>query len=168
MYCIECLSRTPGSAYRGLWGLLVVQLLWLSGRTLAAQARGVLGLTPSSYQSFHLLIFLPHMQCLCSWYLTCRLVCNASVTDHENIYKIKPLVQTIDYAYSNGAVNVSLISMVKHSKVHLSCGCLFSLWFWDNHLLPSTRLLMLTGQFECGPTKAPHHFSTLLNWLVSD
>ena len=36
------------STYRGLWGLLVVRLLWLSGRALAAQARGVLGSTPSS------------------------------------------------------------------------------------------------------------------------
>ena len=33
------------SKYRGLWGLVVVQLLWLSGRALAAQARAVLGST---------------------------------------------------------------------------------------------------------------------------
>ena len=33
------------STYRGLWGGLVLQLSWLSGRALAAQARGVLGLT---------------------------------------------------------------------------------------------------------------------------
>ena len=32
------------SACRGLWGLVVVQLSWLSGRALAVQARGVLGL----------------------------------------------------------------------------------------------------------------------------
>ena len=34
-------SRT----YRGLRGLVVVRLLWLSGRALVAQAKGVLGLT---------------------------------------------------------------------------------------------------------------------------
>ena len=29
------------STYRGLWGLVVVQLSWLSGRALAAKARGI-------------------------------------------------------------------------------------------------------------------------------
>ena len=38
---------------------LFVQLLWLSGRALVAQARGVLGSTPSSYWPFHFLLFLP-------------------------------------------------------------------------------------------------------------
>ena len=42
---------------RGLWGLVVVRLSWLSGRALAAQARGVLDLTPSDCQPFH---FSPH------------------------------------------------------------------------------------------------------------
>ena len=39
-------------AYSGLWGVVVVWLLWLSGRALAAQARGVLGLTPSDCWAF--------------------------------------------------------------------------------------------------------------------
>ena len=33
--------------------MVVVQLSWLSGRALAAQARGVLGLTPVSCRPFH-------------------------------------------------------------------------------------------------------------------
>ena len=33
--------------YRGLWGLVVVRLSWLSSRAVVAQARGVLGSTPS-------------------------------------------------------------------------------------------------------------------------
>ena len=48
------------STYRGLWGLVVVQLLWLSGRALAAQARGVLGSTPSDCRLFHFPLFSPH------------------------------------------------------------------------------------------------------------
>ena len=45
------------STYRGLWGLVVVQLLWLSGRALAAQARGVLALTPGSCQPFFTFLY---------------------------------------------------------------------------------------------------------------
>ena len=41
------------STYRGLWGLVVVQVSWLSGRALVAQARGVVGLTPGSCWPFH-------------------------------------------------------------------------------------------------------------------
>ena len=40
--------------HRGLWGLVVVRLSWLSGRTLAAQAGGVLGSTPSDCRLFSL------------------------------------------------------------------------------------------------------------------
>ena len=40
-----------------LWGLLVVQLSWLSGRALVAQASGVLGPTPGGYWPFSLLYF---------------------------------------------------------------------------------------------------------------
>ena len=36
---------------------LNVQLSWLSGRALVAQARGVLGLTPGDCQPFHSLLF---------------------------------------------------------------------------------------------------------------
>ena len=39
-------------AYRGLWGLVVVRLSWLSGRALAAQARGVLGSTTGNCWPF--------------------------------------------------------------------------------------------------------------------
>ena len=48
------------STYRGLWGLVVVRLLWLSGRVLAAQASVVLGLTPGDCGPFHFPLFLPH------------------------------------------------------------------------------------------------------------
>ena len=48
------------STYRGLWGLVVVWLSWLSGRALAAQARGVLGLTPGDCWLFHFPLFSPH------------------------------------------------------------------------------------------------------------
>ena len=41
-------------------GLVVVRLSWLSGRALAAQARGVQGSTPSNCQSFHFPLFSPH------------------------------------------------------------------------------------------------------------
>ena len=41
------------STYRGLWGLEVVQLSRLSGRALAAQARGVLVSTPDDCRPFH-------------------------------------------------------------------------------------------------------------------
>ena len=44
--------------YRGLLGLVVLRLLWLSGRALAAQVTSVLGLTPGSCWPFPL--FLPH------------------------------------------------------------------------------------------------------------
>ena len=60
MYCTsgtQCLSRTPGShsvcTVRTLLGLLVVQLLWLSGR-------GVLGSTPGNFRLFYFPLFLPH------------------------------------------------------------------------------------------------------------
>ena len=48
------------STHRGLWGLVVFRLLWLSARALAAQARGVLGSTPSNCRLFHFPLFLPH------------------------------------------------------------------------------------------------------------
>ena len=38
--------------------MVVVQLLWLSGRALAVQARGVLGSTPGDCQPFHFPLFL--------------------------------------------------------------------------------------------------------------
>ena len=44
-------------------GLVVVQLLWLSGRALAAQAKGVLGSTPGDCRLFHFPLFSPHKQC---------------------------------------------------------------------------------------------------------
>ena len=44
---------------RGLWGLVVVWMLWLSGRALAAQARGVLGSTPCDATLFNLPLFSP-------------------------------------------------------------------------------------------------------------
>ena len=48
--------------------VVVVQLLWLSGRALAAQARGVVGLTIGGYQPFHFPLFLPHnMQMFASY-----------------------------------------------------------------------------------------------------
>ena len=40
------------------WGLVVVWLLWLSVRTLAAQTRGVLGLTHGDSKLFHFPLFL--------------------------------------------------------------------------------------------------------------
>ena len=43
--------------HRGLWGLVVIWLLWLSGRALAAQTRGVLGSTPGSCRLFTFLYF---------------------------------------------------------------------------------------------------------------
>ena len=49
--CI-CTSLYMCSTYRGFWALMVVQLSWLSGRALAAQAIGVLGSTPGSCQPF--------------------------------------------------------------------------------------------------------------------
>ena len=45
------------STYRGLWGLVVVRLSWLSGRALVAQARGVLGLIPAMASLFSFLYF---------------------------------------------------------------------------------------------------------------
>ena len=41
-------------------GLVIVRLPYFSGRALAAQARGVLGLTPGDCQPFHFPPFLPH------------------------------------------------------------------------------------------------------------
>ena len=38
----------------------VVRQSWLSGRVLAAQARGVLGLTPGDCWLFHFPLFSPH------------------------------------------------------------------------------------------------------------
>ena len=43
--------------FRGFWGVGGIQLLWLSDRGLAAQARGVLGSTPGDCQLFTFLYF---------------------------------------------------------------------------------------------------------------
>ena len=43
------------STYRGLWGLVVVWLSWLSGRALVVQARGVLCSTPGNCRPLHYL-----------------------------------------------------------------------------------------------------------------
>ena len=43
------------STYRGLWGLVVVLLSWVSDRALAAQARGVLSSNPSTFLYFRLI-----------------------------------------------------------------------------------------------------------------
>ena len=53
------LMRTNHHSHRNLWGLVIVRLLWLSGRALAAQARGVLGSTPGS-RPFHFPLYSPH------------------------------------------------------------------------------------------------------------
>ena len=64
--------------HRGLWGLVVVRLLWLSGRALAAQARGVLGSLPGDCCPFHFPLFSPHdilyFQCRVSVLLSNSLV----------------------------------------------------------------------------------------------
>ena len=52
------------STYRGLWGLVVVRLSWLSDRVRAAQARDVLVSTPGNYWPFH---FLPHNILFPAW-----------------------------------------------------------------------------------------------------
>ena len=49
--------------HRGLWGLVVVRLSWLSGRALAAQARGVLGLTPGNCWLFHFCLKTSNFLC---------------------------------------------------------------------------------------------------------
>ena len=51
------LSHSKYSTYRGLRGLVVVWLSWLSGRALVAQARGALGSTPGSCWPFIFLSF---------------------------------------------------------------------------------------------------------------
>ena len=48
------------STYRRLWELVVVRLLWLSGRALVAQAIGVLGSIPGDCRPFHFPLFSPH------------------------------------------------------------------------------------------------------------
>ena len=48
------------STCRGLWGLVVVQLSWLSARALVAQARDVLGSTPGGCWPIHFPLFAPH------------------------------------------------------------------------------------------------------------
>ena len=48
------------STYRGLWGLMIVWLSWLSGRALVAQPRGVLGSTPGDQWPFPFPLLLPH------------------------------------------------------------------------------------------------------------
>ena len=59
---IECFSCTPSSQRHlvppvqyisRIVGLVVFRLSWLSGKELAAQARGVLGSTPGVQQSHH-------------------------------------------------------------------------------------------------------------------
>ena len=54
------LSCTCAVHIKELWGLVDVRLLWLSGRTLAAQARAVLSLTPSDDRPFHFPLLLPY------------------------------------------------------------------------------------------------------------
>ena len=43
--------------------MVVIWLLWLSGRALAPQVRGVLGSTPGGCQPFHFPQFSPHNFC---------------------------------------------------------------------------------------------------------
>ena len=58
-YNWQQLSTTCASTYRGLWGLVVVRLSWLSGRALVERvlARGVLGSTPGSCRPFNFPLF---------------------------------------------------------------------------------------------------------------
>ena len=45
------------STYRGLWGLVVVRVSWLSGRALPAQAKGVLSSTPGGCRPFSTFLY---------------------------------------------------------------------------------------------------------------
>ena len=73
--------------YRGLWGLVVIRLLWPSGRALAAQARGVMGLTPGGCRPFHfplykgIITLIYFWVCRCSGHLPlmCLLTCTCEV-----------------------------------------------------------------------------------------
>ena len=50
-WCYE--AKIEKSIYGGVWGLVVVRLSWLSGRALAAQARGVLRLIGTWFYEYH-------------------------------------------------------------------------------------------------------------------
>ena len=72
-------STTCAVPYRGLWGLVVVRLSWLSDRVLVAQSRGVLGLTPGGCQPFRFPLFF----CLITSkfiYFQCETRCSEQLT----------------------------------------------------------------------------------------
>ena len=48
------MEGVEGGTCRGLLGLVVVRLLWVSGRALVARVRGVLGLSPGDCRLFSL------------------------------------------------------------------------------------------------------------------
>ena len=60
-------SHNLCSSYRGLWKLVVVRLSLLSGRTLAAQTRGVLGLMLGDCWPFYLPLFWPQNSLIPTW-----------------------------------------------------------------------------------------------------
>ena len=104
------------STYRGLLGIVVVQLSLLSGRTLAAQARGVLGLTPGGCQPFHFPLFSPH---------------NINSFIHHNIFipslHLVPLCtpqNSLSYSYALNEQGTQHCNCTLHSlphKMYLPC-----------------------------------------------
>ena len=52
--------------------MVVIRLLWLSGRALAAQVRGVLGSTPGGCQPFHFASYNTYNGGVKTIYIPCR------------------------------------------------------------------------------------------------
>ena len=95
------------STYRGLWGLVVVRLLWLSGRALAAQARGILGSTPGDCRLFSLssifalnsFISSVRQDALSRSFLICFRACKHYIT----LYKLHSSVSCLYFILAYGA-----------------------------------------------------------------
>ena len=95
---------------------MVVRLSLLSGRALAAQARGVLGLTPGGCQPFHFPLFSPH---------------NINLFIHHNIFipslHLVPLCtpqNSLSYSYALNEQGTQHCNSTLHSlphKMYLPC-----------------------------------------------
>ena len=95
LLCIEdcegCQMCDWGIQYRGIVRVVVVRLSWLSGRALAAQARGVLGSTPSDCRLFHFSLFSPHN----IYYFQCEARCfQILVSDKETLPNMLWILRT--------------------------------------------------------------------------
>ena len=117
---------------------MVVRLSWLSGRALAAQARGVLGSTPGDFQLFHFPLFSPH-----------NLYINLLHEDSMNHAWLKKHANTFKNQNQTPKIFFEEIPMTwyNHSSVSVSVSHIAS--YCIQSTMVSYCLMMLTVTFSC-------------------